>query len=244
MAYPHLGPYTPYTYQHHAPWSYQRSYPYPGFRQTGACPQHGVFYGHGGCFQLPHTQPAAPSLRSHENVPYQITPAAVGLSPSAQQLPTSTGTGAFATPSHVNMLSARAETFIPINTQEYLFARGFGTATAKDNHLAYPPMVQHQFEMGRNPPVSHDIAAPIPTERKISGPHDTSTNIGPCLSLTARHHGPAKVEPSRAASVHHTLAQNISSVVSAQQHLRLRHQISFPHFQFERLENVKSLNCL
>ena len=116
MANPYFGPYAASPNQQYGPWTYQRTYPYPGFRQTGACPQHGAFYGHGACFQPPQNQPTAMPAGTDEASSFYADPAALGPGLPAAPVPTLSVTNAAVghnQPSQGSLLSARAASFVP-----------------------------------------------------------------------------------------------------------------------------------
>lgn len=115
MANPYYGLHSAWSNQQYTPWAHQRSYPFPGLRQTGACPQHGAFYGHGGCFQLPPNYAGAQSHRTYEKTASHLNPIAPRSdSPIRRALVSCETNMTPTTPTTpTNSLSARAPTFVP-----------------------------------------------------------------------------------------------------------------------------------
>lgn len=241
MANPFFGLYPPYTNPQYPPWMYQRSYPFPGFRQTGACPQHGAFYGHGACFQLPHNQPAAASPGIFGNPPAHVSPAATGLGPSAQHGPVSTGMNAISRSSPANVLSAKAETFVPISTQSTISSVGGSDIASLRNpdigqrfflhkdiqpghDLSALPKAPRKHEIGQNKPVAPSISATVETGKGLTARHDAPTPTEPDLGLTARYNFRAPTEPKIGLNTRH----DISAPVKPSLDLNAHHGISAP----------------
>lgn len=152
MANPFFEPYTPYPYPQYPPWMYQQSYPFPGFRQTGACPQHGAFYGHGACFQPPQNLPAAESPADFQSPPNHTNPATTTSSPTTKQPLVLPGINAVSRPSPTNILSPRAENFVPIFGQHIVSSIGSSdTAYLKNRNTGQGPIVNQKFHLDHNP---------------------------------------------------------------------------------------------
>lgn len=214
---------------------YQRSYPFPGFRQTGACPQHGAFYGHGACFQPPQNQPAAESLGVFGNPPTLVNPAATALSPSAQHVPVSNGTNTNSSASPANVLSARAETFVPISAQDTISSVGDSDPAKLKNRETGRRLIVHQ---DAQPERNHLVRPNAP------GQAETSRNTAPMesgLASTVRHKSLANIKGGRNPTVlSNPFVQNISPKAAFQPKFPFVHQSLFPHVD-QDLTNVKFL---
>ena len=225
------GPYEPYTYPQYPPWTYQRSYPFPGFRQTGACPQHGAFYGHGACFQVLQNQPAGASPVVSENTHAHVNSVATDLGPFARQIPVSTGSNAISTTSPSNILSARAETFVPICAQNTISSVGDSDVFALENtNIDQRLTVRKDAQSDCDHSVLPNVPGQIGISQDITRPQNNAAAVDSANDEAGRH---PTLTPD--LFVHH------SSPVSAfQENVQPFHQSLFPCAIQERT-NVKFL---
>lgn len=186
-----FGPYSPYDYPQYPPWTYQRSYPFPGFRQTGACPQHGAFYGHGACFQPPQNLPAAESSGDYGLLPTQSNAATTTSSPSAKQVLVSPNINAISRPSPTNLLSPRAETFVPISGQHTISSIGDSeTANLMNRDTGQRFIVHQDTQPDHNPPMFPHA----PGQAEIS---QDATPLQPDLSRAVNYTSSANLKAGR-----------------------------------------------
>lgn len=259
MANPYFGPHLPYTHQQYPPWMYQRSYPFPGFRQAGACPQHGAFYGHGGCFQLPHHQPVETSHGVYGNSAFQANPAATGFGLSTQQATVSSGMNAPLNRSNTNTLSARAQSFVPISAQYTISSVGGSSSIAlKNSNVGQRPFAPNDDQASHSPSVIINTTGPTDISRNVGVGQNISASVEPGLHPLGRRTSSTSVEPGEGITARQIILANIeadqnplvpstsstqcsSPMRAVQQNLQPSHQISFPNFHSDQPKNVKSL---